>query len=49
VSDGICDGVLGVIALVCAAVIALLESPDNAGDLLSGIFWPFGGKGKRRR
>ena len=32
--------VLGVIALVCAAVIVLLESPDNVGDLLSGISWP---------
>lgn len=41
--------VLGVIALVCAAVIALVESPDDAGDLLSGISWPGGGKGKRRR
>ena len=41
--------VLGVIALVCAAVIVLLESPDNVGDLLSGISWPFGGKDKRRR
>ena len=41
--------VLGVIALVCAAIIALVESPDSAGDLLNGISWPFGGKDKRRR
>jgi hypothetical protein len=41
--------VLGVIALTCAAVIALIESPESAGDLLSGISWPFGGNGKRRR
>jgi hypothetical protein len=41
--------VLGVIALVCAAIIALLESPGSAGDLLNGISWPFSGKDKRRR
>jgi hypothetical protein len=41
--------VLGVIALVCAAIIALVESPESAGDLLNGISWPFGGKDKRRR
>jgi hypothetical protein len=41
--------VLGVIALVCAAIFALVESPDSAGDLLNGISWPFGAKDKRRR
>jgi hypothetical protein len=41
--------VLGVIALVCAAVIALVQSPDSAGNLLNGISWPGGRKGKRRR
>ncbi len=41
--------VLGVVALVCAAIIALVESPESASDLLNGISWPFGGKDKRRR
>lgn len=41
--------VLGVIALVCAAAIALIESPGAGGDLLSGVSWPFAGKDKRRR
>jgi hypothetical protein len=41
--------VLGVIALICAALIALVESPDSAGELLNGISWPVGDKRKRRR
>lgn len=41
--------VLGVIALVCAALIAIVESPDGAGDLLSNVSWPVGGRRKRRK
>ena len=54
------DGVLGSIThytfrliwhemLRSRADVALVQSPDDAGDLLSGISWPGGGKGKRRR
>jgi hypothetical protein len=41
--------VLRVIAVVCVAIIALVESRDAAGDLLNDIPWPFGAKDKRRR
>lgn len=40
---------LGVLALVCAALIALLEDPSGAEGLFSGISWPGGGRRKRRR
>jgi hypothetical protein len=40
---------LGVVALVCAAVFALVESPGDAGNLLDSISWPIGGQRRRRR
>lgn len=41
--------VLGVLALVCAAVFAAAEAPGDSGlsDALSGLSWP--GSGRRRR
>jgi hypothetical protein len=43
--------VLGAVALVFAAVIALTQSPDEAGweSLFGSIPWTGGGKRKRRR
>ena len=41
--------VLGVLALVCAVLIALVESPSNAETLFSGISWPGGGPRRRRK
>jgi hypothetical protein len=41
--------VLGVIALLCAAVIAVVESPDGMGDALNNVSWPGGGRRKRRK
>ncbi len=41
--------VLGVLALVCAAVIALINGSGDAQQLLDGVSWPGGGPRKRRR
>lgn len=41
--------VLGVIALVCAAVLAIVESPDGPSDVLNNLSWPGGGRPKRRK
>ena len=43
--------VLGVIALLCAAVIALAESPGdvNWGDLLNNVTWPGDSDRRNRR
>jgi drug/metabolite transporter (DMT)-like permease len=41
--------VLGVLALVCAVLIALVESPSDAETLFSGISWPGGGPRSRRK
>jgi hypothetical protein len=41
--------VLGVLALVGAVLIALIESPSDAASLLNGISWPGRGPRKRRK
>ena len=43
--------VLGVIGLLCAAVIALAESPGdvNWGDLLNNVYWPSDSDRRNRR
>ncbi len=40
---------LGVLALVCAAVIAVITGSGDAQQLFDGISWPGGGRRKRRR
>ena len=40
---------LGVLALLCAAVIALINGSGDAQQLLDGVSWPGGGRRKRRR
>lgn len=41
---------VGIIALACAAVFAMVESPADAADLLDGVGgWPPGGARKRRK
>ncbi len=41
--------VLGVLALVCAAVIAIVESPDGVGEVLNNFSWPVSGRRSRRK
>jgi hypothetical protein len=40
---------LGILALVIAAMIALFEAPSDAEGLFSGISWPDGRRRKRRK
>jgi hypothetical protein len=40
---------LGALALVCAAVIAIISGSGDAHQLLDGISWPGDGRRKRRR
>jgi hypothetical protein len=40
---------LGVLALVCAAVIAAIDGSGDPQQLFDGISWPGGGRRKRRR
>jgi hypothetical protein len=40
--------VLGVLALVCAAVIAIFESPDAVDEVLNDFSWPVSGRRSRK-
>jgi hypothetical protein len=40
---------LGVLALVIAALVALFDAPSDAEGLFNGISWPGGGRRNRRR
>lgn len=40
---------LGLLALVCAAVFAIINGSGDASQLLGSISWPGGGRRKRRR
>lgn len=49
VAAAACIAVLGGLALVCAAVIAIVQSPDRVGEVLNDVSWPVSGRRSRRK